>query len=245
MFNIWKKEKKAGFDYGLLKTDMHSHLIPGIDDGSPDLDTSVQLIKGLVDLGYKKLITTPHIMWDMYKNSREDILSRYTSLQERINKENIDVEINVAAEYFLDDHFKMLLANKELLLKIKDDLVLVEFSMANEPIDLKEILFEMQLQGYQPVIAHPERYIYNERNTKFFSDMKNSGYLFQLNILSLSGVYGKSAKTLAQYFIKHNYYELVGSDLHNHRHLNNLSDPYINTELKRLLDSGNIKNMDL
>jgi tyrosine-protein phosphatase YwqE len=245
MFNIWKKGKNDGFDYGLLNTDMHSHLIPGIDDGSPDLDTSIELIKGLVALGYKKLITTPHIMWDMYKNSREDILNRYTSLQDIINKENIDVEINVAAEYFLDDHFKMLLANKEPLLKIKDDLVLVEFSMANEPIDLKEILFEMQLQGYQPVIAHPERYIYNERNTRFFSDMKHSGYLFQLNILSLTGVYGKSAKTLAQYFIKQNYYELAGSDLHNQRHLNMLNDSSINTELRRLLDSGNLKNSDL
>jgi protein-tyrosine phosphatase len=245
MFNIWKKEKKEGFDYGLLNTDMHSHLIPGIDDGSPDLDTSIQLIKGLADLGYKKLITTPHIMWDMYKNSSEDILSRYTYLQDRINKENIDVEIKIAAEYFLDDHFKMLLANKEPLLAIKDNLVLVEFSLANEPIDLKEILFEMQLLGYQPVIAHPERYSYNERNTRFFSDMKISGYLFQLNILSLAGAYGKSAKALAQYFIKNSFYEFAGSDLHNLRHLKMLNDPAINTELNRLLDSGNLRNLDL
>lgn len=245
MFSIWKKDKISRFDYGLLNTDMHSHLIPGIDDGSPDTDTSVQLIRGLVDLGYKKLITTPHIMWDMYKNTREDILGRYSSLQERIKKENIDVEIKVAAEYFLDDHFKKLLANKEPLLTIKDNLVIVEFSLANEPIDLKEILFEMQLQGYQPVIAHPERYSYNERNTGFFSDMKISGCLFQLNILSLAGAYGKSARTLAQYFIKQNYYEFAGSDLHNQHHLSMLNDPSINAELKRLLNSGNLKNMGL
>ena len=245
MFNIWKREKEERFNYGLLNTDMHSHLIPGIDDGSPDLDASIKLIKGLTDVGYKKLITTPHIMWDMYKNSSEDILSRYTSLQNRIKKENIDVEINVAAEYFMDDHFKMLLAKRESLLTIKDDLVLVEFSLGNEPIGLKETLFEMQLQGYQPVIAHPERYVYNERNTHFFSDLKNAGCLFQLNILSLTGIYGKSAQTLAHYFIKQKYYELAGSDLHNQRHLNMLNDPSINTGLKKLLDSGNLKNFDL
>jgi protein-tyrosine phosphatase len=245
MFSFLRRGKEYRFDYNLLHTDMHSHLIPGIDDGSPDLDTSVQLIKGLVDLGYKKLITTPHIMWDIYKNTKEDIESKYKSLQERIRKENINIVIDVAAEYFLDDHFKKLLVDKQPLLTIKDNLVLVEFSLANEPIDLKEVLFEMQLQGYQPVIAHPERYSYNERNKEFFADLKSSGYWFQLNILSLAGAYGKSSRVLAQHFIKNNYYELAGSDLHNRRHLEMLSEPSINTDLKRLLDSGNLKNLNL
>jgi len=110
---------------------------------------------------------------------------------------------------------------------------------------LKEILFEMQLQGYQPVIAHPERYSYHERNSEFFSVMKNSGYWFQLNILSLAGLYGKSARTLAHNFIKNNYYELAGTDLHNPLHLRALRDPAINDDLKRLLDSGKLKNMEL
>ena len=245
MFSFWKKGKEGRFDYSLLKTDMHSHLIPGIDDGAPDLDASVQLIKGMSALGYKKLITTPHIMWDMYKNTREDILLRYEILLQRIKEENIDVTIGVAAEYFLDNYVKNLLANKEQLLTVKDNLVLVEFSMASESIDLKEILFEMQLLGYQPVIAHPERYSYHERNMEFFEILKSSGYWFQLNILSLGGYYGKSAKKLAHYFIKNNYYEFAGTDLHNQHHLTMLSDPSITTELKRLLDSGKLLNMDL
>jgi tyrosine-protein phosphatase YwqE len=245
MFNFWKKGKEDSFDYSLLHTDMHSHLIPGIDDGSPDMETSVQLIRGFADLGYKKLITTPHIMWDIYKNSREDIESGYKTLQERLSKENIDITIGVAAEYFLDDHFKKLLATKQPLLTISDNLVLVEFSMISEPIDLKEALFEMQVQGYQPVIAHPERYSYNERNKDLFADLKSSGYWFQLNILSLAGAYGKSSRLLAQNFIKNNYYELAGSDLHHQRHLKMLGEPSINTDLKKLLDSGNLKNRDL
>ena len=245
MFNIWKKGKDERFDYSLLQTDMHSHLVPGIDDGAPDMDVAVQLVKGLSELGYKKLITTPHVMWDMYKNTSEIVLNGYEILRQKLKDENINVQIGVAAEYFLDNYVKNLLANKEPLLTIKDNLVLVEFSMASEPIDLKEILFEMQLQGYQPVIAHPERYSYYERNLEFFSIMKSSGYLFQLNILSLAGLYGKSARTLALHFIKNNYYELAGTDLHNPLHLRALSDPSISVELKRLIDSGTLRNLDL
>lgn len=245
MFSFWKKGKEDRFDYSLLQTDMHSHLVPGIDDGAPDMDAAIQLIKGLAELGYKKLITTPHVMWDMYKNTSEDILQGFELLQQRINKENIDIAIEVAAEYFLDNYVKHLLAKKEPLLTIKHNLVLVEFSMASEPIDLKEILFEMQLQGYQPVIAHPERYSYYERNMEFFAVMKSSGYLFQLNVLSLAGLYGKSARIMAQHFIKNNYYELAGTDLHNPLHLRALADPAIVTELKKLYESGNLRNLDL
>jgi tyrosine-protein phosphatase YwqE len=117
--------------------------------------------------------------------------------------------------------------------------------MASEPIDLKEILFEMQLQGYQPVIAHPERYSYYERNMEFFEIMKSSGYWFQLNILSLAGLYGKSSQTLAKVFIKKNYYELAGTDLHNERHLKLLEQSLFSTELMRLLDSGKLINTNL
>ena len=245
MFSFWKKDKEDRFDFGLLGADMHSHLIPGVDDGAPDIETSLKLVKGLSELGYKKLITTPHIMWDMYKNTRGDILHRYEALQQRIKEENIDVSIEVAAEYFLDNHVKNLLANKEPLLTIKDNLVLVEFSMASEPVDLKEILFEMQLQDYQPVIAHPERYSYHERNLDFFELMKSAGYWFQLNILSLAGVYGKSSQTLARTFIKKNYYELAGTDLHNEKHLRLLEQSSFSRDLKRLIDSGKLINKDL
>jgi len=245
MFSFWKKTKEERFDFSLLHTDMHSHLLPGIDDGSPDIESSVQLIRGLSELGYKKLITTPHVMWDMYKNTSEIINSSYEILQRRLTEENINITISVAAEYFLDDHIKNLLANKEPLLTIKDKMVLVEFSMASEPIDLKEILFEMEMQGYQPVIAHPERYSYNERDLNFFDTMKNSGYVFQLNILSLVGMYGKSARTLAHHFIKQNYYELAGTDLHNQLHLRALNDPSINFELQKLLATGTLRNKEL
>jgi len=243
---LWgSKKSSGGFDYGLLKADMHSHLLPGIDDGSPNIETSLNLIRGLIDMGYKKLITTPHIMQDMYPNTRDVILEKYELVKKKIEEEGLQVELGVAAEYFLDDNLKKLLENKESLLSFGDKLVLVEFSMASEPIDFKELLFEMEMQGYQPVIAHPERYVYHERNKDFFEELKIAGYLFQLNIMSLAGAYGKSVHELAKYFIKHQYYELAGTDLHNTHHLDYLHSSSISSGLKELIDSRKLLNQDL
>ena len=242
---LWGKKESGAFDYGLLKTDMHSHLLPGIDDGAPDLATSVEMINGLTHLGFKKLITTPHVMQDMYPNKRDDILKAYEILKKHLETEGIQVELGVAAEYFLDDNFKKLLADKEPLLTFGDNLVLVEFSMASEQYNFKELLFEMQMQSYQPVIAHPERYIYQEKNKEFFEEMKAAGYLFQLNIMSLAGVYGKTVNELARYFIKHEYYDIAGTDLHNTHHFPDLQSTSIAHGLKEMLDAGKLLNPEL
>jgi len=242
---LWGKKDSGSFDYGLLKADMHSHLLPGIDDGSPDLATSVEMINGLVNLGFKKLITTPHVMQDMYPNKRDDILKRYEILKKHLEAEKIYVELEVAAEYFLDDNFKQILADKEPLLTFGDNLVLVEFSMASEQYNFKELLFELQMQSYQPVIAHPERYIYQEKNKEFFEELKSAGYLFQLNIMSLAGVYGKTVNELARYFIKQEYYDIAGTDLHNTHHFSHLQSSSIAHGLKELLDAGKLLNPEL
>lgn len=244
MFNFLKRSKKdtGKADFSLLKSDMHSHLLPGIDDGSPDLKTSLDLIKGMADLGYTKLITTPHIMWDMYQNTREGILEKKETLQKAVDAEGINVTIHAAAEYFLDEHVEGLLKAKEPLLTINGKMVLSEFSLAFPSHSLKDILFQMQMQGYQPVIAHPERYIYLERNKGFYDELKETGCLFQLNILALTNYYGKTANELAQYLLKKGYYDLVGTDLHGFRHLEALHNPVLENHLKKLMDTGKILN---
>lgn len=244
MFGL-RNKKNNHFDFSLLGADMHSHLIPGIDDGVPDIKSALQLIRGMVDLGYKKLITTPHIMWDMYRNTKENILKGHEILQRAVEEENIDVEIIAAAEYFLDDYVKELLKKNEPLLTISQNMVLVEFSLAYEPMDLREILFEMQLQGYQPVIAHPERYIYPEKGRIFFEELKDSDYLFQLNILSLVGLYGKEPQKNAHWLVEKKFYDFAGTDIHNIRQLEALFDPVISSGLKRMMDSGKIRNAQL
>ncbi len=224
---------------------MHSHLIPGIDDGSPDLKTSLQLIKGLANLGYSKLITTPHIMWDMYQNTRQNIQEGLGIVQQAVKDAGLQVEIEAAAEYFLDDYVAAMVKNNEPLLTFDGKKVLVEFSMAHASMGLKDILFDMQMQGYQPVIAHPERYTYLTYSKDLYDDLKNIGCLFQLNLLSLTTYYGKSVNELAQYLIKKDYYDLVGTDLHNSRHLETLHTPALHASIQKLLDSGRILNPQL
>ncbi|MEK7225982.1 MAG: CpsB/CapC family capsule biosynthesis tyrosine phosphatase [Bacteroidota bacterium] len=247
MLRLFSKSKAAAAraDLSLLKTDMHSHLLPGIDDGSPDIKTSLELIKGMMELGYTKLITTPHIMWDMYKNTSEVILQKLELLRTAVKEEGLNVEINAAAEYFLDDYVAGIVKNNEPLLTVSGNMVLVEFSMAHPSMSLKDILFDMQMQGYQLIIAHPERYIYLERSKEFYDELKDIGCLFQANLLSLTGFYGKSQQELAQYLIKKGYYDLLGTDLHSGRHLDALHSPELGSHLQKILDSGKIINSQL
>jgi tyrosine-protein phosphatase YwqE len=181
----------------------------------------------------------------MYKNTPEIINEKLELLRTALENEGIDTEIKAAAEYFLDDHVEKLLTTKQKLLTVADNMVLVEFSLANQPFGVKEILFELVMQGYQPIIAHPERYIYFEQAKEFYDELKDAGCYFQLNLNSISGYYGKSAEKLAQYLLKKEYYSFVGSDLHHFRHIDALSNPIITPVLQKLLDSGKIMNSKL
>lgn len=223
---------------------MHSHLLPGIDDGSPDMPTSLDLIRGMTQLGYTKLITTPHILWEMYPNTRDSILRKLDELREAAAAAGIQTEIHAAAEYFLDEHVAGLVKRNEPLLTFSGNLVLTEFSLAWQPHGIKEILFEMQMQGYQPVIAHPERYVYLQQNKEFYEELKEAGCLFQINLLSFTGHYGKSVQELAQYLIKKNHYELIGTDLHHHHHLEKL-EKLSGSVLSGILSSGKLLNPSL
>ena len=245
MFFKKKKVETVAVDYGFLNADVHSHLLPGIDDGSQDIQTSLKLIRGMKALGYRKLITTPHVMWDMYQNTRDTILKKLDQVRTKLKEESVDIELHAAAEYYIDDHLAELLLQKEPLLSFGNNLVLVEFSMASPGFELKQVLFEMQMQGYQPVIAHPERYTYLQHKKDFYDELKDAGCLFQLNILSLSGYYSETVMELGRYLAKKQYYDLVGTDLHHVRHLDALHNPSVISQLQKLLDVGKIQNSRL
>jgi len=247
MFGLFSKSSPKGkdFDFSRIGTDMHSHILPGIDDGANNIETSLEMIRGMKDLGYKHLIASPHIMWDMYRNTPDIILQRLDEVREAVSKEGIEIRIDAAAEYFLDDHVEQLLEKKEPLLTISDNKVLVEFSLAFPPMNIKNILFEMQMQNYQPIIAHPERYVYLQRNKEFYEELRDLGCIFQLNILALSGHYGKSVTELAHYLLKNNYYSLIGTDLHHPAHLDELASARLALALNKEIDWSKIKNKEL
>jgi protein-tyrosine phosphatase len=244
MFSIFKKKyPSTPVDFSGIKTDMHSHLVPGIDDGSPDLDTSMALIKGLEELGYSKLITTPHIMGDMYKNTPDIINNGLGEVTKELKAKSSRMVIKAAAEYYLDDHFTEILNKEKPVLTVQQKSVLVEFSFVYAPMNLKESLFNLQIKGYQIILAHPERYQYFSMNKKMYDEFKQMGCQFQLNILSLTGYYGKAPQELANYLITKNYIDYVGTDLHHFKHLEALRNSYsIMPLIKNLLNSGHLLN---
>jgi protein-tyrosine phosphatase len=243
MFSIFKKKVYPKTDLSALGCDMHSHLLPGIDDGAPDPETSFKLIQGLTDLGYKKLITTPHIMSDLYKNDAETITSAFEMLQVG---SKLTSSLFTAAEYYLDDYFDDLLEENTPLLTLKGKWVLVEFSFVTVPVNLKQTLFNLQINGYQPILAHPERYLYFAEDKKKYDELHEAGCFFQLNLLSLTGYYGRGPLDLAEYLVKKKYVDLLGTDLHHDRHLHALRTAgLLNDQVKFLLDTCSILNSSL
>lgn len=240
--------KKITIPSGLrgLHCDMHSHLIPGIDDGSPDLETSIRLIRGLMDLGYKKIITTPHINADIFPNTLAIIRAGEAEVTGELARQRIDVEFHAAAEYLMDDRFVRMLQEDEPLLTLQDKLVLVELSFAVPAMNLKEILFQLQLKGYQPVLAHPERYLYFAANKGWYEQLRDAGCLFQLNLMSFGGYYGPESRQLVEYLVKKKYVDFLGTDLHHEKHLEVLSQSArIHRAVEELMLTGLIRNPEL
>ncbi len=246
MFGLFKKKLREAVDLSGLVADMHSHLIPGIDDGATDLETSIVMIRGLYELGYRKFIATPHVMWEMFKNTPEIIENGARNVRERLAATEMKVEFRGAAEYYMDEHLDDMLDQNIPLLTIHKNMVLVEFSFIRQPMDLKEKLFQLQIKGYQPIIAHPERYLYFGAHKNVYDELHDMDCILQLNLLSLCGYYGKKQEELAQYLIKKKYVSLVGSDLHNPRHTDILrASSVVSDTVNRLLDEGALLNPEL
>lgn len=223
IFNFIKKEKPIQeLDLSWLGADMHSHLIPGIDDGSKSLEESLELIKRLKGYGLRKLITTPHIMSEYYKNSPETILPGLARLREALLEDKIDIEIEAAAEYFIDEMLMEKLNKEEKLLTFGDNFVLVETGFMSRPLMLKEIFFDMEMHGYKPVLAHPERYQYLIQDKDFLYELIDRDIYFQINLLSLTGFYSKPIKNFAELLIDEGKIRFFGTDCHNHRYLDML-----------------------
>jgi tyrosine-protein phosphatase YwqE len=219
MFFFNKKEIPLHEFFPKGFVDMHSHLLPGIDDGAKDLETSIALIQKMASYGIKNIITTPHVLGDVYLNTPEIIERALKEVRAALQERNItDITIDAAAEYMLDEQFSAIL-EKDKLLTLKDNYVLVEMSYFNAPINLYELLFEIQLKGYKPVLAHPERYNFYHHDIQQYYKLKTSGCLFQLNLLSLTEHYGKHVQKTAEKLLKENMYDFVGTDAHHEKHL--------------------------
>ena len=218
---IFFKKKEIALDIFFPDefVDIHSHLLPGIDDGAKNLDNSIELITKMASYGIKNIITTPHVLGDVYQNSSETIKEKLEEVRAELKKRNMNaISLRAAAEYMMDEQFSVLLENDDIL-TLKDNFVLVEMSYFSAPINLYDILFEIQVKGYKPVLAHPERYNFFHTNIDNYYKLKKAGCLFQLNLLSLTEQYGKGVQKMSEKLLKENLYDFVGTDTHHKKHL--------------------------
>lgn len=235
---IFNKEKPVleKIDLSSFKVDVHSHLIPGIDDGAQTMDEAIAMLAKFESLGYEKVITTPHIMSDYFKNSPDTILPGLDKLRETKEKLNLKIEVEAAAEYYYDETLLDKLQRKEKLLTFGDNYVLFEFSFHSEPPEPEKLFFELLTQGYKPVVAHFERYLFLNNNIDRVYKWREEGVNIQLNLNSLSGHYGPQIKKQGEMLIDAKQVDFVGTDCHRIDHLmlleENLRKPYMHKLLE-------------
>lgn len=198
--------------------DIHSHILPGIDDGAKNMTKSIELVSALQKLGVSQMVTTPHINHYVWNNSPEIIQSKLKETQKTLDENKIKMPVQAAAEYFIDswfeNHFK-----EEKLLTLKDNYVLVEMSYLNAPLNIYKTIFEIQVAGYIPVLAHPERYVFYHNRFSEYEKLKNAGCVFQLNLLSTVEYYGSQIAKTADDLLAKGMYNFCGTDVHHKKHI--------------------------
>lgn len=225
------KKRKQPYNLSVLEVDMHSHLIPGIDDGAPTMEHSIAMLNKFAQLGYRKVITTPHILGEVHPNTPEIIRDGLAQVQAEIKKLDIPIELEAAAEYYCDETLLPKIKAKNIL-SFGNNYVLMEFSMLHASQYEAQALFELQVAGYIPVLAHFERYPFYHGNFEKVEQLRERNIKIQVNLGSLTGHYGQSVKKMAEELIKKGLVDFIGSDCHRMEHLllmeHNLDLPIFN-----------------
>jgi len=244
MLNFFKKKPKQPFsDFSHFHTDIHSHILPGIDDGAKDLEDALNLVEGMMNLGFKRLIATPHVYWQYYPNTSETIKKAGEELKRAVRVKEWDVQIDYAAEYFLDEHFEKILSEDDIL-TLPGNYLLFELPFVAAPPQMESVIFNMNIKRYKPILAHPERYLYWGKDFKKYERIKDMGCLMQLNLLSLAGGYGPEVAQNAKKMLKAGLFDLVGTDGHHLGHVGRLKEA-LNKKLFSALEEHTFSNQML
>ncbi len=228
-------------DFSFVGVDMHSHFIPGIDDGARTMEDSIELIGRMKEYGFRKVITTPHVMSDHFRNTPEIILEGLAEVRKAVQAEGIEIEVDAAAEYYLDDGFMHKLDNEKLL-TFGENYLLFEVSYINCPENIREIIFNMQVKGYKPVLAHPERYPFWFGKLEHYREFHDAGVLLQINANSLAGYYGVDARKTAEKLIDNDLVDFIGSDMHKVAHAEAMKRVMHEKYFRKLRDSRLVNN---
>lgn len=244
MLNFFKRKPDLP-DLSFIGVDMHSHLLPGLDDGLKTLEESIAFIRSLQDLGYHKLICTPHILAEVYPNTPGTILPKLDMVRKELALQNIDMKIEAAAEYMVDVDMEKLVDSNKPLLTFGDKYILIEMSYIAPSTNIEPLIFKLRMKGYQPILAHPERYNYYHARFEMYERFVDLGCLLQVNLLSILGYYGKSVKKTADRILEQKMVDLLGTDMHHLAHLNALKLLASKKNFFASLENCHIKNKEL
>ncbi|TDE08396.1 tyrosine-protein phosphatase [Dyadobacter psychrotolerans] len=216
---LFNKKNSDNVSLSRIGVDIHSHIIPGIDDGVETIEQSVAMARKFQELGYTRIVTTPHVMWDCYKNTPEIINAGLEDVRQAVKAAGLNVQIDAAAEYFIDEHFTTLLENGEEFMTLPGKRLLVELPYSTPLLNVSETLFLILQKGYQPVLAHPERYTYFYSDPSIYKKFCDQGCELQVNILSLGSYYNENVHKMAEYLLKNGLITFLGTDAHRMQHL--------------------------
>jgi len=237
MFSFFKKRSLVT-DIAWLGVDLHSHILPGIDDGAKEVEQSLSYIKQMQDLGFEKLFFTPHIYTELYPNTPATIFPALKIVQDGLTLLNNTIPVAAAAEHMVDYSFVV----KDDLLCLPNQHILIEMSYLSETPNIEQVIFDLQIKGYNIILAHPERYNFYHKTPDRYHRLREMGCLFQLNLLAIVGYYGKEVKQAAEYLLKNNLYDLAASDLHHDKHMSLLTRVVRSGELYTLIGNYDFKN---
>ena len=227
MFNIFRSKSKEPAEL-CFHTDIHCHIVPGVDDGSPDAKTSADLIERMQKWGISRIYASPHVTQYSFENTPATIEPAMAKLQEELDRRGNAIAVGHSAEYRIDDILYDLVEHRQPLMTLPNNYLLIENSFMQEPGNLQQLAFDLQVKGYRPVLVHPERYSYYYNKKSRYAELHNAGLLFQINLLSLAKAYGKPECKMAEYLISQGFVDFIGTDLHNHAHADAI-DSYLRT----------------
>lgn len=196
-------------------TDIHSHILFDVDDGSKTIEESIELLKQMASIGFKNVILTPHyINGSKYNSHNYEKHKKLLEIKQKLEEENININVYLGNEIFINKEIKELIENKYIYTLNNSKYILIELPFHNQIVGVEDIIYELKIQGFIPIIAHPERYTYFQKNYKEVDRLKNEGCLFQGNYASILGYYGKESKKLLKYMLKKQYIDYLGTDIH-------------------------------
>lgn len=246
MFEFFKRKKNRVVEpiFESLSVDMHSHLVPHVDDGSRSIEETLECMRVMQQVGYKQMYITPHFQYPRFPNKEDDITNRYNRLCDDLKENGVTMQMmGIGGEYRIDDSFADRVANPQFLqIGQKNKYLLVELSLHQIRMGIEETIFDLMMKGYDVILAHPERYPYESSTSRKLQNLKEQGVYFQCNVLSLSGFYGEAAQSKAYAFIENDWVEFLGTDMHNTMYADALLECAANKKVQKLMQTHTFLN---